>query len=419
MNVVVHPAKVSGQIKVPTSKSMAHRAIICASLAQGVSHIDDVSFSEDILATIDCMRSLGAKIKQSDNHLIIEGIDQFEDINESLNCRESGSTLRFLIPICTLAKQEITLKGATSLLSRPQSVYEDIFRQQGLMFNKQTDCITVSGRLKPLVYQVNGNISSQFISGLLFTLPLLEADSEIHIVGEFQSQSYVDLTLEILSHFGIIIKKIPQGYYVFGNQEYQANQYTVETDYSQLAFFAVLATINHPLDLVVNNKHSLQGDRIILNYVKQYGATIIERDWGYRIKPGKVNTELTYDLANCPDLGPILTVLGSQALKLTLTQAQRLRYKECDRIEAMQTELTKLGVNISSDDNTIYINGWQPILKKQRVSGWNDHRIVMSLAVFATICPKPIIIEGAEAISKSYPAFFQDLQAVGVQIDTL
>lgn len=406
-------------IQIPPSKSMAHRAIVCAALADGRSVITNVDYSVDIQTTIDGMRNLGAKIIQYDDSVIIDGIKSFDDIlNTEIECNESGSTLRFFIPLFSLTGKEITFKGSKRLMGRPQHVYQEIFSKQGLYFAQEHGKIVINGKLQNQEYYVKGNISSQFISGLCFVLPLLKGDSVIHIEPPFESKSYVDLTLQMMKNFGVCVEFSDDlTITIKGNQRYQGKDTRVESDYSQLGFFAVLGALQGPLDCLGLNVDSLQGDKQIIDILRNMNVKIDVLENGYRVHKAELKgTKI--DMNNCPDLGPILTTCATFAQgKTTMINAARLRIKESDRIQAMEDELKKCQVKISSTNDTVTVNGpneWQPTTV---LHGHNDHRIVMALAIGATVAKNSIIIDDAESIRKSYPNFFEDLASLGIKVE--
>lgn len=421
MKVKIYPSTCSGQVILPPSKSMAHRAIICASLAEGVSHISNVAYSQDIIATIEGMKQLGADIKENGDTLTITGIKDMTNLkSDEVFCNESGSTLRFFVPIFSLSDKKITFTGKNRLLKRPQKLYEEMFKKQGLYYKQDDEKIEIKGSLKPGLYEIKGDVSSQFISGLLFTLPLLDKDSLIKILPPFESASYISLTLEMLKRFGIkAYFKNELEIVIPGNQKYKACDYSIEGDFSQFAFFGVLGAINSDITCLGLSHDSAQGDKAIVDILKKTNANIEEIENGYIIHKSNLNG-CEIDLKDCPDLGPILTVLGANCKgKTRIYNAARLRYKESDRIEAMETELKKIGVDISSTENEIFIHGNENFLCDEELSGHKDHRIVMSLCVFATILNKPVVINEAEYIKKSYPDFFEDLKQCNVKVEYL
>ena len=419
MRARITPAKIdSGNITIPPSKSLAHRAIICACLAPGRSVISNIDYSVDIWATIEGMRHLGASIKEDKDTLFIDGIETFQYDGDVVNCHESGSTLRFFLPLFSLTGKRATFSGSKRLIERPQNVYEMLFQEQGIDFVRTYPNIIIDGRLKPGELTLKGNVSSQFITGLLFALPLLEADSKIHIEPPFESRSYVDLTIQMLKRFQIIVEyEDAYTLAIKGNQQYQPTDVLVEGDYSQLVFWASLGALNHSVETHGLDLHSLQGDKKTIDIFQSMNAGIKVLDDGYQFCPGTLNGTVI-DLNDCPDLGPMLFALATQANgKTTFQNAGRLRIKESDRIEAMETELKKLGCSISSTFGTVTITGPVKLQGNVTLHGHNDHRIVMALSILATIADEPITIDDAQAISKSYPGFFKDLASCGIFIE--
>ena len=419
MRARITPAKIdSGNITIPPSKSLAHRAIICACLAPGRSVISNIDYSVDIRATIEGMRHLGASIKEDKDTLFIDGIETFQYDGDVVNCHESGSTLRFFLPLFSLTGKRATFSGSKRLIERPQNVYEMLFQEQGIDFVRTYPNIIIDGRLKPGELTLKGNVSSQFITGLLFALPLLEADSKIHIEPPFESRSYVDLTIQMLKRFQIIVEyEDAYTLAIKGNQQYQPTDVLVEGDYSQRVFWASLGVLNHSVETHGLDLHSLQGDKKTIDIFQSMNAGIKVLDDGYQFCPGTLNGTVI-DLNDCPDLGPMLFALATQANgKTTFQNAGRLRIKESDRIEAMETELKKLGCSISSTFGTVTITGPVKLQGNVTLHGHNDHRIVMALSILATIADEPITIDDAQAISKSYPGFFKDLASCGIFIE--
>lgn len=415
------PLETIPEIMIPPSKSMAHRAIICAALSKGTSTIQNIDYSDDILATISGMEQLGAKIQREKDMLRIEGISDLNHLaSSSVDCNESGSTLRFFIPIFSLSGRPVTFTGRNRLLKRPQGIYETIFRERGLTFEQREDQILVQGALPAGNYVLDGNVSSQFITGLLFALPLLENDSTITIRPPFESRSYILLTLEVMKTFGVTASFLDENtLHIPGGQRYQPQTYTVEGDFSQLAFFAVLGAAGRAVRCIGMHKDSKQGDRAILSILEKAGASIAVEEDGYVFHQSDLKGN-RISIGDCPDLGPILTVLAMYSKGKTLIcDAQRLRYKESDRIAAMEAELKKLGVAISTTEGEIEIDGKMSYKADTELYGHKDHRIVMSLAVAAVCGDFPVVINGAECINKSYPGFFKDLEKTGVKVEVL
>lgn len=421
---VTPPSLAAGEvshIKIPPSKSMAHRAIICASLAQGTSRIDNIDYSDDILATISGMEQLGAIIERGEDYLIITGISDLHQLKtDCIDCNESGSTLRFFIPIFTLSGKPVSFTGRNRLLKRPQGIYETLYQERGLKFEQKEDHILVEGALPAGRYELDGNVSSQFITGLLFALPLLAEDSVIVVRPPFESRSYILLTLQVMKAFGVKAEFTEENTLVIpGGQQYQARDYTVEGDFSQLAFFAVLGAADKDIHCTGMRHDSQQGDKAILDIIKAAGGSVTETEEGYLIQKSKLSGK-QISIADCPDLGPILTVLAMYSEGTTIIcDAERLRYKESDRIAAMESELLKLGVAIRSTEGEMIIDGKSSYCCNTELFGHKDHRIVMSLSVAAVCGGFSVVINGAECINKSYPGFFQDLELVGAKVEVL
>lgn len=425
MIVKVFPSSCRGTVRVPPSKSMAHRALLCAALADGTSALDGITSSEDMTATLNGLAAMGCRIQRDGDRCTVTGCGGFpRDLPDdvTVDCRESGSALRFLIPLFALGNQRSVFYGHGRLMQRSQSVYEALLAERGLCFERHPDHINVQGPLTPGDYMLSGNVSSQFITGLLYALPLLGGDSRILIRPPFQSRGYVDLTLQMLAEFGVKAGFSDENtLFVPGGQSYRAMDHAVEGDYSQCAFFAVLAALEGNLTLTNLRRDSLQGDKAILSILKGCGARFSEVTGGYAFEASALKGSVI-DVGNCPDLAPILSVMGMYASgETTLVNASRLRDKESDRIEAMETELRKLNVPVRSTNDSMTITGCggKGIPKGAVVHGHNDHRIVMALAIAAALGSEPVIIEDAQAIAKSFPDFFAVLASVGGRIEVL
>lgn len=424
MNIKIRPKSLSGSLKVPPSKSDSHRGIISAGLSKGKSKVDNLIFSKDIIATLDAMKALGMKyeIKEADEEfgsgsVNIEGVDKVQIVEDEIDANESGSTLRFLIPIAALDKAKVTFTGRGKLVERPLDTYYDIFKEQGIEY-KTTDGLlplTIYGGLKAGSFHIPGNISSQFISGLLFSLPLVDGDSKIVITSPLESKGYVDLTIETLGLFGIDIEnKDYREFHVRGNQSYRSRDYTVEGDYSQAAFLIVAGILGDGVICHGLKMDSLQGDKAILDIVRAMGADIEVGDV-VEAKNSKTHG-IEIDASQCPDLVPILATLAALSEgKTRIIKAERLRIKESDRLKAMATELNKLGADVVELEDGLEING-KKALKGGVVDSWNDHRIAMALAIASIKCKEEVIIKNSQAVKKSYPGFWKDFEKLGGEI---
>lgn len=417
--VSIKPAKLKGIIQVPSSKSICHRALICSALAEGESIIKNVDFSEDIEATCEALEALGVDIKKDEHTLTVIGKSTIRIKNSNIHCFKSGSTIRFLIPIAATLGQKVTFTGEDKLVDRPLDVYYDIFDRQKIFYSNFQGKLplTINGKLNPGEYRVKGNISSQFISGLLFALPLLKGDSKIVVTTELESQSYVDITLDVLRKFGVYVDK--KGYKEFivnGNQSYKKNNCSIEGDFSQAAFWMTAGVLGGGIITSGLNMNSLQGDKAIIKILKDMGAQIEKKDDTLKINPSK--TYGTYiDASQCPDLVPVLAALASVSSGTTeIVNAARLRIKESDRLKAISTELNKIGADVKEREDGLVIKGKEK-LKGGKVTSWRDHRIAMALAIISSKCINPMIIEDAEYVKKSYPGFWRDFRQLGGNID--
>lgn len=423
MKVLIRPKKLAGNIDVVPSKSYSHRAIIAASLAKGTSVIKNVMFSNDIIRTIECCEAFGAKIEKFENYIIVQGTDEIKRVNNVINAGESGSTIRFMIPIMLVNSEKMTFKGENHLIHRPLDPYFDIFDEQDIEYAHSLTAnlpLTTRGKLKSGEYILRGDISSQFITGLLFALPLLDGDSSIIITTKLESKSYIDLTLDILKKFGInIINKNYEQFVIPGNQKYKPCDYTVEGDFSQAAFFLVMGALGNNINLGCMNLDSLQGDRKIIQDIETLGGKIITNGDQIKAIPNNLSGNVI-DFSNSPDLGPVLSVLASVCGGDTkFINAARLRIKECDRITCVKEELLKLGAIVSESADEMYFTGVDFLNGSLELATHNDHRIAMSLAVASTICNSPLLIDGAECVKKSYPHFWDDFRKLGGDFDEL
>lgn len=419
--VKITPTKLSGTIQVPPSKSLAHRAIIAASLAKGISRIDNIEYSKDIQATIKAMVSLGTTIEQYDDYLIIDGTTTYTKQNCEIDCEESGSTLRFMVPISIVCSNKVHFTGRGNLGKRPLDTYYEIFDEQNIGYLYKQDILDlyINGKLKPDCFKIPGNISSQFITGLLFALPLLDGDSTIKITSPLESKGYIDLTLQILNQYGIkVINHDYQKFEIPGNQKYYPHNYRVEADFSQAAFFLVAGAIGNDVVLTDLNLDSLQGDKMILDYLAAMGAKINVVSDGIKVISDNLSA-IKVDASQCPDVIPVLSVALALANgKSEVVNARRLRIKECDRIVATTTQINQIGGKVQELDEGMIINGIKEF-DGGNCKSFADHRIAMMLAIAVTRCNRPIILDNMECVEKSYPSFWQDYQSLGGIIDVI
>ena len=417
--VKVKKSRLCGTVSVPPSKSAAHRAIICAALAQGKSIISPVDLSNDIKATIDCMQRLGADIKFDGEKLTIDGTNTFRNRNVHLDCGESGSTLRFLIPVCAAGGVNAEFIGHGKLPERPIGIYLDCLPEKNVECKTEGGLpLEISGELQSGVYRVKGNISSQFITGLLLALPLLKSNSEIILTTDLQSSSYIDMTTDIMQKFGVYTERTETGWKISGNQSYKSRNFSVEGDWSQAAFFMTAAAIGGDITIDNLDVNSYQGDKECIDIYKKFGARITEDRGNITIEHDKLKG-IEIDARNIPDMVPALAVTAVFAEGRTVIKgAERLRIKECDRLAAMADGLSRLGADIKETKDGLIITGLKS-LHGGEVQGYNDHRIVMSLAVAGTCTDGDVIISDMESINKSYPKFFEDYRKLGGVADVV
>ncbi len=397
MRVVIEKGRAYGSITAPPSKSICHRMIIAAAMCRGESVLSGISLCEDCLATIDCLRALGVKMILDGDVLTVRGCDGLKP-SGILNCRESGSTLRFLIPLALLSGERTRFVGTERLLERPQTVYEDLAKERGFVFQRDKDGITVEGRLESGEYSVAGNVSSQFITGLLFALSKCEGDSRIIITTDIESRSYIDLTMDAMHSFGAEVSWEEDNIiFIRGGAKYEARDLRIEGDYSGTAFIEALNLFGGDVKVSGLNDNSLQGDRVYQTHFK-------------RMK----DLPIAMSIKDCPDLGPIFFAAAAGKRGGFFTDTARLRIKESDRAEAMAEELRKFGAEVYVSDNFVRIDAVKLHSPAEVLKGHNDHRIVMALSVLLTVYGGQI--DGAEAVSKSYGGFFDDLEKLNIRI---
>lgn len=406
MNIKINPKNLSGSIKIPPSKSISHRALICAALADGESRLTNVLGCSDIDATRDALIAMGADIREENGVTIVRGIKDIPE-NVEIDCIESGSTLRFLIPIVSALGIYGTFSGTGHLPNRPITPFLDAFPENGVDFLSDKMPYVTSGKLRAGKYRISGDISSQFITGLLFALPLLDGNSEIILTSPLQSKPYADITVNCLKSFGIETLSFDDSYSIKGNQKYRACSFDVEGDYSQAAFFIVANKLGSSISVEGINANSVQGDKEITNIVDSV------------ITIGQNYSAIDVDATNIPDLVPILTVLAAFADGTSrIRGCKRLRLKESDRLLSISTVLNSLGAHVCVVDDELEIVGVKE-LSGGVADSFNDHRIAMSLAIASQRCKEPLIITNAECVAKSYPTFFDDFRVLGGDFDVI
>lgn len=398
MRVYIEPSVAMGKVLAPPSKSMAHRALICGALSSGAK-INNLAYSKDILATLDCLTKMGAKVVQNGERVEIGNLNPFHiEEGTELFCNESGSTLRFLIPLCMLSGKKVVLTGTERLFERPLTIYEDICKEKNIFFEREKDRVTVCGKLTSGQYYVPGNVSSQFITGLLFTLPLVTGDSVLTVTGKFESASYIDLTLSAMQYFGIDIKRVENTFYIKGNQQYKQMDYSVEGDCSNASFLEGFNLLSGKVDVFGIDENTLQGDRV---YKAMFNG----------LKKG----EKQFDLSDCPDLAPVMFAMAAYLGGATFLGTTRLRIKESDRAAAMAEELAKFGIETEVFEDSVVIHNGKLHKPEAILCGHNDHRIVMALSLLCSVTGG--VIEEAQAISKSFPDFFEMISKLGIKVE--
>lgn len=404
MNLTITPGRLSGAVTPPTSKSQGHRLLLAAALAEGESVIKNLSPSRDIEATTACIRALGARVEQQADGLHVLGRGGKMDKGTPLffDCGESGSTLRFLIPIALAVAGGGSFTGHGRLMERPLKPYFDIFETKDIYYAQYDDKAGLEGELTPGDYPLPGDVSSQFITGLLYALPLLEGDSRIVITTPLESRAYVDMTLDALAQFGVAARwQGEQTLLVPGGQQYRPAAVTVEGDWSQAAFWYAARVLGNEVDIRGMDPDSTQGDKVVADCYKTLS------------RPG--DTEI--DVSQCPDLVPALAAMAAvRQGRTNIVNAARLRIKESDRLAAVTCVLNAMGADVTEGADSLTVVGKTSLAGGVAVDSCNDHRIAMMAAVAATRCEAPVTVLGAECVNKSYPAFWQDCRLLGGQI---
>ncbi len=402
MTITITPGKLSGSVTPPPSKSQAHRLLIAAALAHGESVISNVALSQDIEATLRCLEELGAEFTVDGSTITVRGMgaNAMSPLRRMayprLDCGESGSTLRFLIPIALAVRGGGIFTGSGRLMERPLKPYFDLFDEKGIAYELKDNTLTVSGLLEPGEYRLPGDVSSQFFTGLLFALPLLGGPSAIIPTSPLESEGYIQMTLRVMAQFGVelpVTLSLPPHYHPQGNQTYRAANAAVEADWSQAAFWYAAGALGNPVVPAGMDPYSLQGDRVVMEQLLALSG------------PG----DLALDVSGCPDLVPPLAATAAlRAGRATcLTNAARLRIKESDRLASVTAVLGALGADITEGPDFLEIRGKETLSGGAAVDSFNDHRIAMMAAIAATRCETPITITGAQCVAKSYPDFWE------------
>ena len=418
MTVSVNASKTCGKVGIIPSKSVAHRLLICAALSDAPSEIVCNASSKDIDATAECLRKLGAVIEKRDGVFFVTPIEK--PLGGEIFCGESGSTLRFLIPVATALGEENIFTGAGRLPERPCMQLVSALSENGARIEYGGRLpLKVSGGLRSGKFRIAGDISSQFITGLLLSLPLLEGESEIEITGKIESRPYIDITLDCIAKFGIEasfdenIIRVSRGKYTAPREKL-----IVEGDWSNAAFWLCLGALTEEGITVSGlSQKSLQGDRAVAEILERFGAEVSWNGGDITVRGGKL-TAADIDAAEIPDLVPVLSVVAAVASGRTrIYNAQRLRIKESDRIESTASLLRNLGAEVTETEDGLEIVG-KKRLSGGKIDSFNDHRIAMSASVASAVSDSKVIITGAEAVAKSYGDFFEELRNLGAEINS-
>lgn len=412
-SVIVSPSVLRGEVCVPPSKSAAHRAVLCAAMAKGESKIFPIALSKDLQATLQAVQALGADVCEEGNVFYIDGSRMFSTPHAEIDCGESGSLLRFIIPMAAAGGVSARFQGHGRLPERPIGVYLDCLPTHGVECRTKGGLpLSIAGRLRGGVYSLPGNISSQFITGLLLALPLATEDSEIRLTTPLESEGYVHMTLTTMREFGVTVEPILSGWKIQGNQRYKPHTCMVEADWSQAAFFIAAAALGGQITLKGLLPGSEQGDKAAETLFSAFGAKLQWRGDVLSAEAGEL-TGITIDAVQIPDLVPMLAATAATAKGTTvITGAERLRIKESDRLAAMAWNLKQLGGQVEERRDGLIITG-VPQLSAGKVKGFNDHRVVMAMAIAALNAAGPVEIDDAESVQKSYPAFFEDYCSLG------
>lgn len=417
MDIKIFPSNLNGLVKVPSSKSITHRYLICAALSKGKSVIENPLLSDDTLTTIDVLKQLGAKFKIYNDKIVVIGCSKPKFKERTFTILESATTLRLLLPVLMIFSKKITINSTKRLLDRIYT--NDLFALEGLDFQRKPHSISISGGFLSKKLILSGKITTQLISGILIALPYLGSDFELKIEDITFDNPYISLTLDAMKRFGV-------NYEINGNlvsvkekTKYQANNYTVEGDFSNGAVWLAASYLHKNVQVGNLNISSIQGDRKIIEYFHQMGVDFEIKDNNLIYKSG-ILTGNTFDIVETPDLAPILVSIASLASgSVIIKGTEKLSYKESDRKLAIMEVINQLGGNVKLNEDEIIIQGVEELKGDVTVSSYNDHRIVMAAAIMGSVCKKPIVIKNAEAVNKSYPNFFSDLAKLDCKFEVV
>ncbi len=419
MDVLVYPGKLSGTIKAPPSKSVAHRAVISACLSDAPTRIMISELSDDIKTTLSCVAAMGAGVEICSDYVIVSPSGPADTSNVEVDFRESASTARFLLPVLPVIFDTVSVKGSGNLPLRPFADIKKCLADKGVVFCGEGFPDMLYGRPSPGDYHISGSVSSQFVSGLLFALPLLSGDSRITVDGDLGSAAYADMTISVLSDFGIRIDKEDHGWFVHGGQHYNSpGEYLVTGDWSNSGYFLAASAMGSDLSVTGLDPHSCQPDRAILTALSSMGCMVsVSEDCIRVISPDKLKA-VTIDADPCPDMIPAFCSAACCAQgESRVYNAARLRLKESDRIDALTSMLKSVGISAKSSFDSLTVIGGK--VAGGSVDPFNDHRIVMAAAVLSCVSERPLLIKDAESVNKSYPGFFSDFTRLGGRIDVV
>ena len=420
MDCLFSPAHLAGKAEVPASKSETHRRLLCAGLSPELSVLERLTASQDTVATIRCLRALGADISGTEGTVRVRGFAHKPDLMPVLDCGESASTLRFFVPVAMTLTHGGIFRMHGRLGQRPMDVYRELFVPRGVLWRMREGAdgaaeLTVTGGLGAGDYVLPGNVSSQFVSGLLFALPMLDGDSTLTVQPPVESAGYIAMTVRALQESGIEVREQAVGVWeIPGRQRYRAQQGIVQGDWSQAAVLLCMDALGADIEVTRACEASMQGDRAVLSFLESLGAKVIRSDDSLRVEAAGGLRGAVLDMRDTPDIAPILALVCQMAQgESRLTGCGRLRLKECDRLAATVSLLNALGGDAREDGDDIVVRGVPALRGGVTVDGFRDHRMVMLLSAAAAIAQKPVTVRGVEALEKSWPDYLDVYRALG------